>query len=535
MGQRRGCPARGPLQMRADKAMWTNRDKPGSLLARNIAVDYLAIAIDLALGILMLPFNVAHLGKDAYGLFVLTTSVTTYFSMLDLGYGSAQVKFAAQYRALRNVSALNEIASTLFFLFAAMSLACYLLATVLAVNLGHILALAPDDVPTATTVLLIVSVYAAVALPFGVFGGITSGFQRYYFNNVISIATSLTVAAATFVVLSLGYGIVELVTVTTAIRILSLLGYRLSAYRAFPLLSIRWQHVRRARLREVTGFSAFLLIIDVATKINVAADTLVIGAFMGTAAVAVWAVGARLIAAVRSLSTVLSRFLFPIIVDSAALGNHVRLRAVLVQGTRLSLAAVIPLALTLALLADAVVAAWVGPAFEQSQVVVQILAAVVIIRIGTATSYAVLKGAEHHRFAAACSGTVAVTNLALSVLFVRWYGLAGVAVATLIPVSLASMGVVFPAACRCARLPLGRAFRTAVWPAVWPALPAAVVVSGGRMALPDGAVMIVLASLGGGVVYVVCFLAFALATDERQWYVRKVTEVMRAPTSVSAA
>src|SRR3954447_27040233 len=99
--------------------VWQEGTGQAPLIARNIAVEYLAIAVNLILGLIMLPFNVRHLGQAAYGLWVLVTSLTTYFAMLDLGYGSAQVKFAAQYRARRDTTALNEIASTLFFLFMA--------------------------------------------------------------------------------------------------------------------------------------------------------------------------------------------------------------------------------------------------------------------------------------------------------------------------------------------------------------------------------------------------------------------------------
>ena len=38
---------------------------------------------------------------------------------------------------------------------------------------------------------------------------------------------------------------------------------------------------KRERLREVTGFSVFILIIDLANKLNYSTDTIVIGAFMG--------------------------------------------------------------------------------------------------------------------------------------------------------------------------------------------------------------------------------------------------------------
>jgi O-antigen/teichoic acid export membrane protein len=414
------------------RSLWST-DRDGTLLARNVVTDYVAIAIDIGIGILMLPFNIAHLGQAAYGLWVLTTSVTTYFSMLDLGYGSAQVKFAAQYRALRDAEALNEITSTLFFLFTGIALAIYGVAIAVAYNLGWIFNLGPAQAETAKAILLIISVHIALGLPFSVFGGVTNGFQRFYLNTSISIVTSLIVAAATVVVLRSGYGLLELVAVTTSIRVLALFAYRTTAYRSFPLLSVRWKYVRRSRLREVTAFSVFLLIIDVAQKINYTADTMVIGAFMGTAAIATWTVGARLIAAVRTLSNAMGRFLFPSIVDGATRESAERLQLVLIQGTRVSLAMVVPMAVTLALLADIVVNAWVGPRFAGSVIVVRLLAVVVTIRIGTSTAYALLKGAGQHQFAAASSVAIAVANLVLSIILVRPFGLVGIALGTLTP------------------------------------------------------------------------------------------------------
>ena len=74
---------------------------------------------------------------------------------------------------------------------------------------------------------------------------------------------------------------VALVAVTTAVRVLALLVYRLNAYRVFPGLSISWRLFRRERLREVSGFSVFMLLLDAAYKVNYSTDVLVIGAWLG--------------------------------------------------------------------------------------------------------------------------------------------------------------------------------------------------------------------------------------------------------------
>ena len=512
----------------------SSADPAGVLLARNVFVDYIAIGINVALGLLMLPFNLAYLGQSAYGLLVLTTSVTTYLSMLEFGYGSAQVKFTSQYRAVGDAKALNEITSTIFFLFSVIAVAMYGIAVALAFNIGEILRLGAGQETTARWLLLIVSAQIAVGLPFSVFGGITNGFQRYYLNTLISIATSLIAAAANVVVVLRGHGLVELVAVTTGIRIAALFAYRVNAYRVFPQLSIRWSHVRRVRLREVTAFSVFLFIIDIAQKINYTADTIVVGAFLGTAAVAVWAVADRLIHAVKTLSKAISHFLFPLLVEGAARQSAERLQLLLIHGTRLSLAMVVPMALILALVADSVVAAWVGPRFESSVTIVRLLAITVCIRIGASTAYTLLKGAGDHQFAAALTVSVAVTNLALSIVLVRQFGLVGIAVGTLIPVGISAVFVIIPRACRRAGLPLGVMARRAVWPVIWPALPTALVVFLVRTNL-TGIPAILTASAIGALVYGALFLGLAVADGERQRYVRGAGEIFRKPRAAAAA
>jgi O-antigen/teichoic acid export membrane protein len=120
--------------VRAQSALAATCDE-GVTMARNLSTRYLAIAAEIALGLVMLPFNLAHLGKAAYGLWTLMASITAYFSLLDLGYSGALVKFVAQYRSQRDAKGLNEILSTIFYVFAACSITAYLVAILLAVFL----------------------------------------------------------------------------------------------------------------------------------------------------------------------------------------------------------------------------------------------------------------------------------------------------------------------------------------------------------------------------------------------------------------
>ena len=288
----------------------------GVVVARNLSTRYLAIATDAALGVVILPFNVAHLGTSAYGLWVLAASVTAYFSILDLGYSGAIVKFVAQYRARRDVRGLNEILSTLFVVFVVLAVVMYGAACVLAVYVDSVFHLDPDQTHIARVVLLVVTVNVAASTAFSVFGGVINGFQRYDLNNVVGTASSVATAAVNVIVLLLGYGLVELVVSMTLVRVLTLWIYRANAYQVFPGLHLTPGLFRRERLREVTGFSVHMAVIDWANKLNYSVDALIIGAFMNTTAVAVWSIAQRLAELAQRLANQLNDILFPAVVEN---------------------------------------------------------------------------------------------------------------------------------------------------------------------------------------------------------------------------
>jgi O-antigen/teichoic acid export membrane protein len=506
---------------------WVDPEGRTRLLAKNVVMEYVAIGVNLAIGAVMLPLNVHYLGQAQYGLWVLVSSLNTYVSMLNLGYGSAQVKFTAQYRARRDVQALNEIASTLFFLFVGVALLTYGAVAVLSVDLGRVFKLTPQEVRTGRAVLLIISLYVAIGFPFSIFGAMVNGFQRYYLNNQIAIATSITVAAVNVAVLVGGYGLLSLVAATTAVRVGSFFFYRRTAYRAFPLLRVRWSHVRWARLKEVTQFSVFVLLMDLSGRINYSADVLVIGGSMGTAAIAVWSVAVRLVEVAYRLTGVVTRFLFPIVVDSAQHDHVDRLQLMLLEGTRLSLAMVVPMSATLAILAGPALHVWVGPRFAGAVPLVWLLSIVVATRIGTSTSSSILKGGERHRLLAWSSLTIAVSNLLLSLLFVRWWGLVGVALGTVTPVVIVSDIILFPAACRRVGVSVTTALRRAVWPSVWPMIIAGGLLAFVRPGVGASPVLIAAAAVGAVVVYLTLFIAAALGPEDRQWYLTKMQSVSR--------
>jgi O-antigen/teichoic acid export membrane protein len=270
-----------------------------------------------------------------------------------------------------------------------------------------------------------------------------------------------------------------------------------------------------------------MLLIDCANKMNYSVDALVIGAFLSTSAVAVWTVGQRVAEVTQRLTNQLNDVLFPTVVDNSAAARTNRLQAIFIQGTRLSLGTVIPLGGATMLMAGPLVQAWVGSQFSASVLVLRLLSLAVIIRVGNATAGTVLKGAGGHRLVAFTNVGAALVNIAISIALVRPFGLAGVAIGTVIPVCLASTLVLFPAGCRRVQLPVWRAVTEAVWPAVWPAAVMTAFLLATRDQIPItlpavGAEMAVACAIYAGV-----FVFFAISAEQRHVYLSKAAELIR--------
>lgn len=506
------------------------------VFARNLVTRYFLIVGVALISLLVTPLNIQYLGTDNYGLWTLVASITVYFSVLELGYGGALVKFVAEYRARRDAQGLNEILSTLFYVFCALGVVVYAAAVVISFQLSSIFNLDADQARTGQMVLLIVAVNVAMHFAFSVYGGVINGFERYYINNVVGATFNVIGALVNVAVLLMGYGLVELVAATTLVRIVPYWIYRRNAHKVFPELRIRPAYFRRERLRELTGFSAYFAVIDWSARLAYTTDTLILGMFLNTTVVAVYAVGQKLADALHRMTNQLHTFLFPAIVHQAVEGEADAQRRVLVKATRFQLSVAVALCGAVATDADVLIRAWVGPGFDAAALVLRLLAAVVVIRTLMAMPTTLLKGTGHHKAVAGASAIAAVANLLLSIAAVKLFGMLGVAVATLVPTAALAFGFIFPRTCRVAGLPVSQGYRQIAWPALWPAtvmvalmaltqhlLPAA----GGELSRPV-VLGIAMAHVGlGGAVYAGIFFLFGLDRTERQWFSSAVTQVWR--------
>jgi O-antigen/teichoic acid export membrane protein len=485
------------------------------------------LGVNIALGIVLMPFTVRHLGTAEYGLWMLIASMTYYFQLLDLGYGNGLVRQIADADARGDTDEVNRILSTFVVMYAAIGLVAA--AGILAIIVWLIPRfpnLTPDQVTRGQVLLALMGARIAIGFPMTVFGAATTARQRFALNNTVAIVVALVNGGVTYLVLATGHGLLTLVSATTAVGLGSYGWYAWTAKQAFPPLHIRPSAFSRRLVREVTSFSMYLFIIDIAVQIGFNLDNVIIGAALGTSAVAIYAVTVRLADYQRQLCNQFNGLLFPVVVRLDARGHLDALRAMLIHGTRIALTLVVGVTICLLGFASPLIVRWMGPDFESSVLPLYFLGLAGIVLVSQQPLGNILLGTGRHRLMAFVALGEAVVNLALSLILVRRYGVAGVAAGTALPVVAANVFIVLPAACRQVGLTIGGFMRlVAVAPAVG-AAPAILVCVALRVALPPGSIHAVL--LEGavvGAVYAVAVCAFGLECGVRSHYVDQIRQL----------
>jgi O-antigen/teichoic acid export membrane protein len=436
-------------------------------LLTGTAIKYLFLFVNIVIGIFLMPFTMHHLGKAEYGLWMLVTSMTAYFQLLDLGYGNGLVRQITHADARGDDEEVNTILSTFVGVYSAIGMIALLLVVVLVTFVvPRFPNLSPSQVVTAQWLLGILGFRAAIGFPMAVFGAVSTARQRFALTGSIAIGVSLLQALVTYVMLSAGYGLVPLVAATTTVSLLSYVAYGLVAKSIFPQMHLSLARFSPSQLRQVTSFSMYLFLISIAIQVDTHVDNLVIGGTLGTGAIAVYAIAVRLADYQRQLCGQFGQLLFPIVVRFHADDNRAALRTLLLEGTRLAVALASILTVCLIAFGPQLVERWMGPGFEDAAGPLYVMTAVSIVVVGQGPAGNILLGAGRHRFVGLLAMVQVVCNLALTLVLVRRFGLLGVALGTAIPYTVLNAGILVPAVCRTLEVPTRTLARTALLPAL---------------------------------------------------------------------
>ena len=406
--------------------------RPSALL--NVLANWGAFIFGAAVNFFLAPYVVHHLGDTVYGIWALVGSVTGYLGLLDLGVRSAVTRYLARYAAEGDTEAANRMASSALALFCASGLLALLLAGSVTAAMPHIFQLSPEYLTAARLAVLVGGATVGVSLVAGVFGGTIAGLQRFTLLSGLDISLELFRAAAVWLTLGHGGGIVQLALIQLAVSLLRLVTYRELCRRLLPWLRLSAANVGRSTVRTIISFSGYATLMHSSGMLILYSDSLVIGALLPVSAVTFFAIGASLTEYARTVVSGISQTLTPMTSAAEAVSRSEAVARLLRRSVRLGTLALLPILVTFLVRGPTFIGLWMGESYRAaSGSILRVLTVSLCFAVSYQIVTATMLGLNRHRSMALIYLAEGGVNLALSLALARPFGIIGVALGTAIP------------------------------------------------------------------------------------------------------
>ncbi|MCK4326246.1 oligosaccharide flippase family protein [bacterium] len=405
-------------------------------LGRNYQFLALNNIIKIIVSFVLFPFIVSHTGKELYGAYLLALTITGYFSLFDLGVRSAVSKFIPEYRGKNDTEGLHEIINASFSFFVVYGL----IAAGILCFLGSY---GPSFFKTSPTNKVLIQqlfwIFAATAVfvwPLQVFRGGMGGLQRYDWEAGVGLCTQICYVAGVYLLLSRGFGIIQLAILRQVLNIISGLIFYIVMHHHIPGLKLKFPYFHKKVFRKIFSFSIYLFLIGITGVIILNVDDLVIGALVSVSAIAIYKVSYNLQTILRTINGIIGGPLYTLCAEMEGASEYEKQRTLLLKGTKYMTLLVLPMILIIIIFSKPFILNWVGESFREAILPAQVLLFFWLfnITLEVGTGALVAKGIVQPILWIAIAN--ATCNLALSLVLTRYLGILGVALGTTIPMVL---------------------------------------------------------------------------------------------------
>lgn len=418
--------------MGKEKGDGMNQKKAGIILS------YLSQGIHILSGILYTPVMLRLLGQSEYGLYQLTASVVSYLSLLSFGFSGSYMRFYSRSKAKKDedeIARLNGMFMTIFILIALISILC---GFVMTANIRVLFSegLTDSEYGRAKILMGMMVCNLAITFPCSVFDAFTSAQEQFLFQKALTVLQYLFHPFITLPLLLMGYGSVAMAAVTTGLTVARLV---MSGWYACGKLRMRFDftHFNLSLLKEMWGFTVFIFINMIVDQINWSVDKLLLGRYLGTAAVAVYGIGGQLNAMYLQFSSAISNVFIPQVNRIVAENNdNRRLTELMIRVGRIQFM-VLALALSgFIFLGEAFIRIWAGEGYEKAYLTAVLLMVPVTIPLVQNIGIEIQRAKNMHRTRSLVYLAIAAGNVMLSIPLIQVWGIWGAAFGTAVTLLL---------------------------------------------------------------------------------------------------
>ncbi len=402
-------------------------------LFSNAFSNYAHLVISVIIAFIMSPFLVHQLGDFFYGVWALVMAITGYFSLLDFGMNRAIVRYVSKYDATGETREVNEFFNTSLGLFSLLTIITILATTIVSFFLDRVIEL-HEHAFLAKIVVLVVGIEFAFAFPFSVLYAVFIAKQRHTIANKINISITVVKNVFLYIVLTKYPSLLILAIIYVLFNIVKNIYIVIELKRLCPELIYSFRYFNKKLLHKIFHYSLYSFLISISSRVINFTDEIVVALFLTVSDVTYYSISVNLITYFEKLIWSGASVFVPYISQLDAKEDNSSVEKTFFRGSQYTLLLTLYVFCGIILLGKDFVNVWMGERYGETVFpVLFILATAKVISTGQSMTIARFFGTSQHQTLGKLNSLEAICNLIFSIIFVREFGMIGIAFGTLIP------------------------------------------------------------------------------------------------------
>lgn len=285
-----------------------------SQLKAGVILNYINIGLGNLIPIFYTPVMLNLLGQSEYGLYKLSSSVTSYLSLISLGIGTAVTRYLIKYRVQGKKEEEEQILGLFMLIFRVIAIVAFVIGLILVLNLKMWYAKSLSDSELSKMQILVFLMVCNMSISFllSPYISVVTAHEKFIFVQSMNIILTCMAPIVNLIVLYMGFASIGIAVSSLAVNVLVQLIY-LFFVRYEMQIRAKYRNVPIYLLKEILGFSFWVFVSNVVGQLYNTTDSVMIGAVpaLATKGTAVYNIGIVFVNIVGAMSTGLSGVLTP--------------------------------------------------------------------------------------------------------------------------------------------------------------------------------------------------------------------------------
>ncbi|MCF6182103.1 oligosaccharide flippase family protein [Lutibacter sp.] len=397
-----------------------------------VVLGYIAMIVNNAFSFFLTPLMLMVFGTNEFGVYKLALSITSYFALADLGLNNAIVRYVAEYRTNKDKESESKFVGFVAFIFLIIGGIVLLLGSIIYSYIPQIFenSFSITEINLLKKLFFLIAITGTVMLYVNLALGLLKTYEKFAVINIIKIVKTFVRTGLIVILLLSGYKSFEIVLVDTIVMVLVFI---FTSYYCLKILNvtINFKGFNIRYSKKIFSYSIIVFVDAVAFHFLMAVDSFVIGIYISSKAIAIYAIGTLLSSLFFSFSIIISEVLMPSVVSQVTQGaSNTELTNYAIKIARIkSILLSLPI-IGFVFFGKQFINLWVGPEFWIAYYIALLVLIPQMISALMDVPLYIMWAKNKHKIKSFVSLGISILNVVLTVVLVKKYGIIGAAYST---------------------------------------------------------------------------------------------------------